>query len=192
MDCMAYNNVIESYPINQGVLSMKNCSYCNASFNAGHCAEFCSLKCKILENIQKKESGCWLYKKSTSGPYGKVRWERKWFSAHRASYEQFIGEIPKDKWVCHKCDTPKCINPDHLFIGSPSDNRIDALKKRRVPVGEKSHLARFTDIQIEEMRALKNEGFTYLRISRIFNCTFSQIQYVIKNKIRRNSYVLPK
>jgi hypothetical protein len=182
---MAYNNVIESYPINQGVLSMKNCGHCNVSFHARHCSEFCSLKCKILGNIEKKESGCWLYKKSSSGMYGKVRWQCKWFSAHRVAYEQLIGEIPKEMWVCHKCDTPKCVNPEHLFLGSASENRLDALKKRRVVVGEDHHLARFTDKQTEEMRLLKAEGFTYERLSRIFNCTISHLQYVIKNKIRR-------
>ena len=194
MDCMAYNNTIESYPISNFIwgFSMKNCSHCNVSFYARHSSEFCSLKCKILGNIQESESGCWLYKNSSSGAYGKIRWECKWLSAHRVAYEQFIGEIPEEMWVCHKCDTPKCVNPEHLFVGSPSENRKDAVSKRRVALGEKNHLSKFTDKQIEEMRLLKNEGFTYVRLTRIFNCSMTQLHYVIKNKIRREIYVLPE
>jgi len=145
----------------------------------------CNVREKILKNIEKTEKDCWLYKKSTSGEYSKLRWEGKWHSAHRISYEAFVGPIPKSKWVCHKCDIPKCVNPVHLFIGSASDNRKDAVKKKRIPMGEQNHFTKFTDVQVEEMRLLKKEGCTYERLARIFNCSFTYVKYIMSNKIRK-------
>ncbi len=180
MTMLAYNTALISNPKITG-FDMKNCIECEKSFYARHSAEACCLKCKILSNIQKTDQGCWLYKKSCSGAYGKVRWQSKWYSAHRISYEQFVGKIPEGKWICHKCDTPKCVNPEHLFVGSASDNRKDAVKKRRVALGEKNHFAKFTDKQIEEMRLLNIEGFTYERLSRIFNCSYTFVYNIINN-----------
>lgn len=164
---------------------MKNCVVCFQEFYARHIGKTCSLKCKIFDGIQKQDNGCWLYKNATSGQYSKIRWNKKWYLAHRISYETFVGPIDLNKWVCHKCDTPKCVNPDHLFLGSASDNRRDAVNKKRTPFGEKNHFSRFTDIQVEEMKLLRSEGFTYLRLSKIFNCSFTYIYKVLKNQIRK-------
>ena len=186
MNCMAYNSVVVSYPvINFKGFSMKNCGHCNIPFSERHSSLFCSIKCKILGNIEKNDNGCWIYKGSSSGVYGKVRWNLAWISAHRASYQQFVGEVEEGRWVCHKCDIPKCVNPEHLFIGSASDNRRDAVRKQRVPKGEDNYFSKFTDSQTQEMRLLKKEGFTYDRLSRIFNCSIVHLVNVIKNTIRR-------
>lgn len=144
-----------------------------------------AVKLKIFTGIQKTESDCWLYKNSSSGSYSKVRWKGKWYSGHRISYFIFKGCLG-DKWVCHTCDIRKCINPDHLFLGSPSDNMKDCSRKGRIIRGENNPLSIFTDMQIEEMRLLKQEGFTYERLQRIFNCSLPQLVNVVKNKIRRS------
>lgn len=52
-------------------------------------------------------------------------------SAHRASHEIHIGPIPKGHWVCHRCDNPGCVNPEHLFSGPPRVNVIDCVRKGR-------------------------------------------------------------
>ena len=164
---------------------MRTCVMCQESFANFGREICCSIKCKILEGKQIIENGCWIYKKSASGAYGKVRWKMKWYSAHRCSYEAFVGPIEDKKWVCHKCDTPKCVNPEHLFLGSPSENMRNAVNKKRAALGENNHFSRFTDEQVEEIRSLKDEGFTYARLVRIFNCSVTYLVKIIKNKIRK-------
>lgn len=81
-------------------------------------------------------SGCWLWTAGlTTNGYGStmIRVQGKQYArrAHRLSYELHCGEIPDGMFVCHKCDTPACINPDHLFLGSPKDNVVDMIQKGR-------------------------------------------------------------
>ena len=77
-------------------------------------------------------NGCWEWKKSTfKGGYGAITINGKQFSAHRASYECFVGEIPEGLHVLHKCDNPRCINPDHLWVGTHKENMLDKMAKGR-------------------------------------------------------------
>lgn len=64
------------------------------------------------------------------GGYGKccVHGERR---AHRASYKEFVGDIPKGMYVCHRCDVRNCIEPSHLFLGTQADNMADMVLKGR-------------------------------------------------------------
>jgi len=78
------------------------------------------------------ESGCWIWTRCTSRQgYGQITICRKTIPASRVSYELFVGPIPDGMFVCHSCDTPPCVNPAHLWIGSPKDNVSDMIKKGR-------------------------------------------------------------
>lgn len=97
---------------------------------------FMEIKNRILNKV-KKTGGCWLWTGASRGRgYGGIRVGGVTKLAHRVSYEAFVGPIPVDMFVCHKCDTPQCVNPKHLFVGSRSDNMIDALSKGRLKLPE--------------------------------------------------------
>jgi len=76
---------------------------------------------------------CWIWKGSTfQKGYGKYFLHQQTYRAHRVAYFICYGEIPKNKFVCHKCDNPKCVNPLHLFLGSPKENTQDMILKGRL------------------------------------------------------------
>jgi hypothetical protein len=80
----------------------------------------------------KVVKGHWIWQKNkTQGGYGVFKFAQKDTTAHRASYLFFVGEIPPSMHVLHICDTPSCINPAHLFIGTPADNMRDMVLKGR-------------------------------------------------------------
>lgn len=91
-----------------------------------------SNKERLLAKIVIDSGGCW---KWTAGAfdsgYGAISVGGKMRKAHRVAYEAFVGTIPLGMCVCHRCDTPCCINPDHLFLGSHADNTADMLAKER-------------------------------------------------------------
>lgn len=88
--------------------------------------------------IPEPNSGCWLWLGHVKRDgYGQIRYEGKQTRAHIASYKMYKGPT-NGLFVCHKCDQRSCVNPDHLFLGTPSDNTQDCIKKGRFnrPKGE--------------------------------------------------------
>lgn len=78
------------------------------------------------------ESGCWIWMKSGNRyGYGTVRVGRKKMPAHRAAWLAFRGPIPDNMCVCHSCDIPSCVNPDHLSLGSLKENALDRERRKR-------------------------------------------------------------
>jgi hypothetical protein len=71
-------------------------------------------------------NGCWVWIKARNGyGYGYVRQGKRMIGAHRLSYTTFVGPIPSDALVLHRCNNPPCINPEHLYLGTRTDNIND-------------------------------------------------------------------
>ena len=85
---------------------------------------------------------CWPWTASTcGGGYGQFRLAGRPQLAHRVAYEQLVGPIPNGRHVLHRCDTPLCVNPAHLFLGTHTDNMADMTIKGRQSRGEKHRAA---------------------------------------------------
>lgn len=111
------------------------------------------MKDKILNNVVMSESGCWEWKLSgIHNGYGRVYHSGTRELAHRYAYRAFNGEIPEGSLVMHSCDNRKCCNPEHLALGSASDNMKDMVSKgrHRPPdnKGESHGLAKLTVAEV--------------------------------------------
>ena len=81
--------------------------------------------------------GCWLWIGAVSSRgYGGFKVGRRDERAHRVSYQMHFGPIPDGLFVLHRCDTPLCVNPDHLFVGTHADNMRDMTQKGRAARGQ--------------------------------------------------------
>lgn len=90
--------------------------------------------------IPEPNSGCWLWTAATNlQGYGRVRIGQTHRYAHRVSWGLYVGNIPSGLSICHRCDTPACVNPEHLFLGTHSDNAVDSVNKSRHRNSRKTH-----------------------------------------------------
>lgn len=131
----------------------------------------------------KKESGCteWIGHIEKTG-YGSLRFKNKRIKAHRASWIAHKGEIPEGLLVCHHCDNRKCINPDHLFIGTQYDNIQDMKRKNRDKfVGEDNGRAVLTEVGVIDILKHKESGvLTRADLARKYNVSWDTIASIWK------------
>jgi len=87
---------------------------------------------EILSNFTITGQGCWNYNgyKNDCG-YGRLRYKGKKVLVHRLAYQHYVGDIPSTKIICHICDNPACINPEHLYAGTQKDNAQDMTNRNR-------------------------------------------------------------
>lgn len=135
------------------VFKLKECERCWEKFppNSGS-ARFCSPMCHLMMDATRQPNGC--LKSRFAGDrrgYPQIVLSdsgRKNRRAHRVSYELHKGKIPKGKCVCHTCDHPWCIEPDHLFDGTCADNSADCVSKGRQLKGTEIGIAKLTEAQV--------------------------------------------
>jgi hypothetical protein len=133
------------------------------------------------------EAGCWLWTKAVnSAGYGVFRRHGKNHYAHRAAYEAVHGTLPRGLFVCHRCDTPRCCNPSHLFAGTQSDNMADCSAKGRTARGERSHWSKMTPDSIRAIRRRRAEGRSYSQLRAEFGLTNATLFDIINRKSWRH------
>lgn len=119
------------------------------------------------------KSPCWKWtgNKYNNG-YGMLCCESKTVRAHRWAYRRFVGEIPNGLCVCHHCDNRDCVNPDHLFVGTQSDNLLDAKRKGRLEMGCKkgngNYRTKLTALCVAEIRSPINRAISCREFGRKF------------------------
>ncbi len=126
-----------------------------------------------VEKSNINECWTWQAHRNNNG-YGIFSIKAILLLAHRTSWVIHFGEIPNGLQVCHKCDNPPCVNPNHLFLGTMRINMDDKMAKGRykkglVYRGEDHKLAKLKDSDIPTIRSLYDNGFSTHIIGEIFN-----------------------
>jgi hypothetical protein len=127
--------------------------------------------------IPEPYSGCWLWIGCTNrkGYGAMVGKRREWLMAHRLAWELRFGSIPSGKHVCHKCDTPGCVNPDHLFIGTCSDNHADMVAKRRSTFGTRNPMSKLSE---KDVLAIRSDTRTEEQIAKDYHINRSNVGWI--------------
>lgn len=137
---------------------------------------------RFWRKVQKMDQDCWLWiGAKAGGGHGRFKLDGALVSPHRFMYELIFGPIPEGMLVCHDCpggDNPACVNPAHLFLGTPRDNIMDALRKGQRPVKLKKE-------QVRQIKQLLEAGeFSQERLASLFGVSDTTIYEIAHQKGR--------
>lgn len=144
---------------------------------------------RFWEKVDKGDPDeCWKWRAGTSAGYGRIKVNGVHEGAHRVSYRLKNGKIQDNLQVNHKCDNPSCVNPNHLYLGTQSENVQDAFNHGdATQLGEENSCAKLTEEQVGEIKQLLQTDLTQRKISNKFGVSRSAIGYIDQG--RRWSHV---
>lgn len=135
---------------------------------------------KFWRRVQKTET-CWLWTGSkTHNGYGMLRTSDSAL-AHRVSWEIHNGVIPEGMFVCHHCDNPPCVNPDHLFLGTHADNMRDGVMKGRF-LNTGSGNRKLNEHQVRDIRAKHAAGQNRTQLGHEYGVTRWAITDIVSRR----------
>lgn len=138
------------------------------------------LKERFLDKVNKNgPNGCWLWMASIGrNGYGRISARSgRMEDAHRISWKLFRRPIPKGAYILHHCDNKRCVNPNHLLLGTQSQNMKDAVKKGRVKPPSN---ARLTEDQVRQIRKEHEAGnITQASLERKYGMSRSAIYSIV-------------
>lgn len=129
---------------------------------------------------------CWLWTAFTRDGYGRVSLLGRISAfAHHVSWFLVRGEWPE--YLCHECDVPACVNPDHLFLGNPRINVQDKLRKKRGRwlVNEEHGRCKYSNSLVRKMRVLYAKGKSIAEIGRRSEVPYGTASAICRGRIRK-------
>lgn len=185
---------------NQDKTLILSCHNCSKNYKIPKCKtpkkeNFCSVKCYLNFNTEKRfeeklkkntiinnECREWIGRNEKG--YGRTSYRNKEYLVHRLVWEKENGPIPKGMYICHKCDNPKCVELNHLFLGTSQDNTDDKIKKNRSNPrkGEKVNTSKLKENEVKIIRYLGKIGVHPKKICPFFNTDVSNIRSIIRRK----------
>lgn len=150
---------------------------------------------RFLPNVERGAlDSCWAWTgKTDKDGYGVFYFAGGDYRAHRVAYEAAFDTAPGNLCVCHRCDNPRCVNPDHLFLATSEENTADRHAKRRdaagdrsgarlyperVARGEQHGAARLTEQDVLDIRTAVDGGASYAALGRKYGVTWSTVKFV--------------
>ena len=123
-----------------------------------------------------KSGTCWLWRGAQRGGRRNQYGNWRGLMAHRVSWEVANGQtVPTGKLVCHKCDVPLCVNPDHLFVGSAQENALDMVSKGR-------KRTRLNWDVVRQIRGMHGQGIRQCEIYRALGLPQAAVSAVIRGE----------
>jgi|JI10StandDraft_1071094.scaffolds.fasta_scaffold05142_31 hypothetical protein len=132
---------------------------------------------RFMEKVKKTDSGCWEWQAfCLPRGYGLFSIGGSNSLAHRVSFQLFVGALDAASDVMHSCDNPRCVNPNHLSLGSRTDNMQDARDKGRSAIGEKHGRSKLTAAQVLEIRNAAGQQRDIAKAYAVSQTTVSDIK----------------
>jgi hypothetical protein len=128
------------------------------------------------------KEGCWEWPAGKHNGYGVFHWQGKRTGAHRVAWMTLFGNIPEGLQVCHSCDNPSCVRPDHLFLGTFSENQKDKVDKDRTPKGSIHWNAKLTEDKVRTIKKRLSFGAFKQELARTFGVAYGTINDIAMGK----------